>query len=406
MILTDKQYDLVVAGHICLDIIPHLPDTGATSMDQIFRPGSLLNVGPCAVSPGGPVSNTGLGAVKLGCRVAFMAKIGADEHGRIIRRLLEQSGSGAGIKETDAACSSYTVALAPPGIDRMFLHCPGTNNTFGADDVAYDLVAQAGVFHLGYPPLMQSLYENEGRALAEVFRRAKDAGATTSLDMSLPDPASASGKAPWSKILARVLPHVDIFLPSMEEAFFMLHPREFLTRKKAQSGGELLEHISEQECSAMAGSFLEMGACLTALKSGHRGYYFRTADKSSFARMGAVQPADAENWSQRELWCPAFRIATIASATGSGDSSIAGFLSAYLRGLRVEECLRVANGTGNQNLHELDALSGIKSWDETWRQVTGGELSPRYPKITDPQWRYDEALGLWVGPHDAGADGK
>jgi sugar/nucleoside kinase (ribokinase family) len=400
MILKDKLYDLVAAGHICLDIIPEIPDTGASRMDQIFRPGSLLNVGPCTVSTGGPVSNTGLGAVKLGCSVAFMAKVGEDEHGQIIRRLLDQSGSSEGVHASPGVSSSYTVALAPPNIDRMFLHCPGANDTFTSEDITYDIVKHAGQFHLGYPPLMRGLYEDEGRELAEIFRRAKLAGATTSLDMSLPDPASPSGQAPWLKILTNVLPHVDIFLPSMEEAFFMLCTQDYLARKKQQGGGELLEHISEEECSTMAKVFLDMGVCMTALKSGHRGYYFRTADKSTFSRMGAVKPADPDNWSRRELWCPAFRVDAMGSATGSGDSSIAGFIAAFLRGLPIEACLKVANCTGYQNLHALDALSGIKSWDETWAMINDGGLPMIDPKISDEGWRKDDVAALWVGPGD------
>ena len=401
MIVKDKQYDVVAAGHICLDIIPQIPDTGAQSMDQIFRPGTLVNVGPCAISTGGPVSNTGVGAVKLGCRVAFMAKVGNDEHGQIIRRLLDESGSSEGIRSAPNVTTSYTVALAPPRIDRMFLHSPGANDTFTSDDIAYDLVANAGQFHLGYPPLMRSLYENDGRELAEIFRRAKEAGATTSLDMSLPDPASPSGKAPWATILANVLPHVDIFLPSMEEGFFMLHPEEFLARKQKYGGGKLIDHITPAECSEMAGRFLDMGACMTALKSGHRGYYFRTADKSTFSRMGAVKPADLDGWSNREVWFPAFHVDPIASATGSGDSSIAGFLASFLRGLRLEECLQVANCAGHQNLHVLDAVSGISNWDETWSMVTQGNLTIIDPKLDDTTWWQDESTRFWIGPHDA-----
>ncbi len=400
MILKNKTYDLVAAGHICLDIIPGIPDTGATRMEQIFRPGSLLNVGPCAVSTGGPVSNTGIGTVKLGCKVAFMAKVGDDEHGRIIRRLLDESGSSDGVKVGSETCSSYTVALAPPNIDRMFLHCPGANNTFTSDDVDYSLVAEAGIFHLGYPPLMKSLYENDGAALAETFRRAKEAGATTSLDMSLPDPNSPSGHAPWPRILANVLPHVDIFLPSLEESFFMLHRDDFLSRKAAHRGAELVDHVSPEECSAMAGRFLEMGVRMTALKAAHRGYYFRTADKSAFARMGAVRPADEDNWSGRELWCPAFCVNPILSATGSGDSSIAGFLTSFLRGLPIEQCLRVANCTGHQNLQELDALSGIHCWDETWAMVSDSNLLVIDPNVDASGWQADEQLQLWIGPND------
>lgn len=31
--------------------------------------------------------------------------------------------------------TSYTVVIVPPGFDRIFLHNPGVNNTFCADDI-------------------------------------------------------------------------------------------------------------------------------------------------------------------------------------------------------------------------------------------------------------------------------
>ncbi|MBC7186330.1 MAG: carbohydrate kinase family protein, partial [Calditrichaeota bacterium] len=198
---TQRVYDVIAAGHICLDIIPAFPDTKVQDIGALLRPGKLVNVGPAAISTGGPVSNTGLAMKKLGLNVAFMAKVGDDEFGRLIRERLRREGSDAGIAVAPGEASSYTVAIAPPGIDRIFLHNPGTNDTFGADDVDYAVVDQAKVFHLGYPPLMRRLFADGGAELVEIFRRVHDAGTITSLDMSLPDPASESGRAPWREIL-------------------------------------------------------------------------------------------------------------------------------------------------------------------------------------------------------------
>ena len=39
--------------------------------------------------------------------------------------------------------SSYTLVINPPGIDRIFIHCPGANDTFGAADIPIDEVRQA-----------------------------------------------------------------------------------------------------------------------------------------------------------------------------------------------------------------------------------------------------------------------
>ena len=106
--------------------------------------------------------------------------------------------------------------IAPPGIDRVFLHNPGSNNTFVADDVDYEVLAGAGVFHFGYPPLMEKMFAEGGAELTDIFRRARETGATTSLDMALPDPNSPAGRVDWDAILKKTLPCVDLFLPSIE----------------------------------------------------------------------------------------------------------------------------------------------------------------------------------------------
>ena len=94
-------------------------------------------------------------------------------------------------------------------------------------------------------------------------------------------------------------------------------------------------------------------------------------------------------------WCPAFAIETIASATGSGDSSIAGFLAALFRGNSIEKTLKYANCVGNQNLHVLDAVSGIKNWDETTAMVESGNLKIIDLPLPHSDWQFDENFQLW-----------
>lgn len=395
-------YDVIAAGHICLDIIPAFPDTKVQDISVLLRPGKLVNVGSAAISTGGPVSNTGLAMKKLGLNVAFMAKVGDDDFGRLIRERLRREGSDVGISVAPGEASSYTVAIAPPGIDRIFLHNPGTNDTFGAEDVDYAVVTQAKLFHLGYPPLMRRLYANKGEELVSIFRRAHEAGTITSLDMSLPDPASESGRAPWQQILERVLPYVDLFLPSAGEAFYMMAPEEFLAEKGRASGGDVVESLTASTYSRLAVQFLAMGAKVVMLKAAVRGTYLRTGHVGALGDQTLGLPRQPEEWSQRELWCPSFHVPRIASATGSGDSAIAGFLAAFVRGYDPVTTLKYANCLGYQNLHALDALSGIRTWEETTAQLASGALPMNPLRIEEPGWRWQESLGVWVGPADKG----
>jgi sugar/nucleoside kinase (ribokinase family) len=121
----------IVAGHICLDVIPAL--LGTSDFESTFRPGRLLEAGPAVISTGGAVSNTGLAMHKLGINTQLMGKIGPDLFGQAILEVVKSHGGhlADGMHIVPGEASSYTVILNPPNVDRIFLHCPGANDTFG-----------------------------------------------------------------------------------------------------------------------------------------------------------------------------------------------------------------------------------------------------------------------------------
>jgi len=397
-----RDIDVVAAGHVCLDIIPGFSQDRQYKVEEVFSPGKIVDVQQVAVSTGGPVSNTGIALVKLGMKVSFIAKIGDDDFGRLTLNRLKNWASVEGLSISREEHSSYTVAIAPTGIDRIFFHSPGTNHTFSAADVDYALCGQARLFHLGYPPLMRGLYQNGGEQLVEIFRRVKEQGTTTSLDMALPDPRTEAGRIDWRVIFEKLLPFVDIFHPSAEEALFMVNRKKWERLRVEAGGGDLLDLLTGEDFAELSDQLLQWGAAIVTHKSGHRGFYLRTAGRDRIANMGSAKPADGEAWAARELWGPAYRVKPIASATGSGDSSLAGFSAAFLRGEAPERCVAIANTLGCQNLHALDAVSGIEDWEQTLKTVA--DLSQ--PKIDMPDWkgwRFDQQLEIGQGPKEGKA---
>ncbi len=393
--MTESEYDVVVAGHICVDILPDLSQVKLNSPSDFFRPGALVQTGAATTSTGGPVSNTGLNLVKMGIRTALMGKIGTDAFGEIVPGMIRAYGGVAdGMIVDPEVSTSYTVVLTPAGYDRMFLHNPGANNTFGADDIDYDLVKKAKLFHLGYPPLMKRMYENDGEELATIFRRVHEMGVTTSLDMAIPDPESDAGRANWKAILEKTLPYVDIFLPSAEETLYMLDAPRFM-EWRAKTDGDLLPLFTGDDMHWMSDLLLSYGAKIVGIKSGHRGYYIRTASEKVLRSITSAPPADPAAFADRELWHPTYHIEGHPNATGSGDSSIAGFLASYLRGLSLEECMIRATATGACNVTRPDALSGVKSWDDLTGVLNAGwAVDPL--EVTGERWiRNEPAEHFW-----------
>ena len=391
----------VVAGHLCLDVIPDLSGSPHSSFETLFVPGHLINVGEATFSTGGAVSNTGLVLHKLGIRTRLMGKVGADLLGQVTREIVDAHGQGLadGMIVDEEAGSSYTVIINPPGVDRIFLHYPGPNDTFCADDVRYELVAEARLFHFGYPPLMRLIYEDEGAELVGIFHRAKATGVTTSLDMSLPDLSSPAARADWVSILRSTLPYVDIFMPSIEEILFMLRRETYTELCQAASGTHLLPGVTPELLSGLGQELLDMGAKIVGLKLGEQGLYLRTAGRAALEAMGRASPSDPAAWANRELWAPCFQV-NVVGTTGAGDATIAGFLSALLRDMSPEAALTAAVAVGACDVEAADALGGIRPWEETLQRVESG-WPRRALALGAPGWRFDESHQLWAGPLDA-----
>jgi len=339
--------DVIVSGHLCLDLIPemsHLP------LESLSVPGKLYETGPLTLSTGGAVSNTGLALHRLGVNVWLMATVGDDLLGKTIMAVVESRAPHLSdhITIQPGQASSYTVVLSPHQTDRIFLHSAGSNAFFGAANIDFGLLNQAKIFHLGYPPILPKLFANNGEELAQIYRQAKATGVVTSLDMSLPDPLGAGGKASWPEILRRTLPYVDIFLPSIEEILFMI--------RRADSdawSGRILEHLTKGYLSALADELLAMGPKIVGFKLGKMGFYLKTGGAVQLERLPL-------SWGQVELYAPAFQV-HVVSTVGAGDSAYAGFIAALLKGLPPEAAVRWACAVGACNVEAADATSGVRS---------------------------------------------
>lgn len=389
------HWDAVVAGHICLDVIPCFAHGEDTALTELLRPGHLVEVGPATLSTGGAVSNTGLALHKLGVRTRLMGKIGDDLLGRVVSDIVEMQGAGlsSGMVVDPDTSTSYTIILEPPGVDRMFLHSPAANHAFGADTVDYKVVGDARLFHFGYPPLMRRMYADDGAELMEMFRRVKELGVTTSLDMALPDPTTPAGKVDWRNILERVLPYVDVFLPSLVEILFMLRRQAYLELVAEGTESRIWDTGAHGLVSSVGQELLEMGARVVGLKLGDHGFYVRTADRDALAAMGRAAPEDLDGWSATELWIPCFQV-EVAGTTGAGDATVAGFLAALLRGRSLEECATMAVAVGACNVEAPDALGGLRDWDETLARVEQGWAQRLFAQ-RDPAWQWDAVHHLW-----------
>jgi sugar/nucleoside kinase (ribokinase family) len=189
---------VICAGHICLDITPKFKSETLNDFSHIFVPGHLTEVGGAAIHTGGSVANTGL-AMKLFLKdksdVLLKGIVGDDDFGRLVLNILDNHGASDGMIVDKEASSSYTIALAVPGYDRMFFHNPGPNDTFDSSFITEDDLKSVSLFHFGYPTLMKKMYKNDGAETIKLFKKVKAAGCISSLDLTVVDTNSEAAKA-------------------------------------------------------------------------------------------------------------------------------------------------------------------------------------------------------------------
>lgn len=373
--------DVLVAGHLCLDIIPTLSGVRG------FAPGRLVETGPALLSTGGAVSNTGLCLRKLGVEARLRGKVGGGTFGAAIVSLLEEVSPGASeallVAPNEEA--SYTIVVNLDGADRMFLHSPGSNAGFCSKDVPDGLLNEARHLHFGYPPLMRRMVENTGEELEDLLRRAKQAGCSTSLDMSLPDPEAPAGALDWRAILRRVLPWCDWFLPSIEELVFMLDRRGF----DALSGATF-SHLPASSVKRYAQEALDLGCAIVGVKVGDRGLYLRTAKE--IAGGPKTLPSDPAQWQNTSLWASCFQT-RVAGTTGAGDATIAGLLLGALEGQPPAQAARTAVAVGASCCERPDAVSGVPPREALERRLSGGWENT--DPLIGPGWSKAEG-GIWI----------
>jgi sugar/nucleoside kinase (ribokinase family) len=364
---------VVVAGHICLDITPVFPETCRGDIPQLFVPGKLINVENARVHIGGAVANTGLAMAFFGADVQLMGKVGQDEFGENIARIVKSHGIPSGMIVSESSHTSYSIVLAIPGHDRIFLHYPGANDTFVYDDLDMEAIRQAGLFHLGYPPLMACLYRNQGQELTKIFCAVSDAGVVTSLDLAAVDPKSPAGQADWQTILRNTLSFVDVFVPSVEELLFMLDREKFDQLIQTANGKDLTTIVNVQrDVKPLAEKALQLGAKVVLIKCGEPGVYFKTADSAQLSILENKLGFSLAGWADTEGFEASYVPEMVVSATGAGDVTIAAFLTSLLAEYPLDTCLKYATAAGACCVEAYDSLSGLKSLEEIQDKIDAG----------------------------------
>jgi sugar/nucleoside kinase (ribokinase family) len=316
------------------------------------------------------VPNTGLAMKKFNKKIFFNGLIGDDFIGKIAKEWFDKYNISEELTITNVAGTAFSIVIAPPGIDRIFLESPGCNQIFDATHINFDAVSKCRLFHFGYPPLLKQFFLNGGNQLVQLFSKVQQMGVVTSLDFSLPDPETESGRVNWPEIMKNVLPVTDIFVPSVEEAMEILFPAKYSQIQLSVENNDIIDHFSIDLIRILGKYIIDSGVKIVLIKMAHRGAYLLTGDISSLNEKLDFN-LSVKDWNYRELFCIAYHAdnVKVKNATGAGDTAVAAFLTAILDGEGPESALKYAAMAGRNKLYCTNLYDDLSNWEEMTEEI-------------------------------------
>ena len=281
------ELDVCVVGEINLDLILYGLPKDLVLDRELLATGLALTLG----------SSSAIFAhnlAMLGTKVGFVSKTGGDPLGKMALERLAAAGVGVSrVKQAAGRTPTGITVAIPCSQHRYILTFPGTMFEMQYSDIDMEYVRSARHLHVSSFYLHRALRPR----ILDLFRQAKSAGLSTSLDTN-DDPENK-----WDRSLLEVLKYVDIFFPNDREAKKIAHTDDL-----------------SQAINVLAGLVK-----VVVVKRGSAAAICRSGQEQSSLMPPTVKTVDD---------------------VGAGDSFDAGFIHQLLRGAKLDDCLAFANLAG------------------------------------------------------------
>ena len=295
----EKKWHVYVYGDVNIDLV-------VPGVDALPDPGTEEDVPVMETFVGGGAALFALGVAKLGLVPVFQGSVGRDMYGAYIRSLFRELGADDSLlSDSDSKKTGISISFTNER-DRCFLTYRGTNEGLSLRHMDLDQVRYARHVHVtGYEGT-----SNHEEYLGMLKKIKVLPGVTVSFDVGW-DMTGA-----WYEGIFELLPMIDVLFMNETECchYTRCSDPEEGARKLAQSAG------------------------MAVIKLGKRG--------SMAVKDGVL------------TFAPAYPV-TAVDTTGAGDSFNAGFVSAFLEGRSMEECLKYGNGCGALSVTKLGGNTGF-----------------------------------------------
>lgn len=306
------KYDVAVMGLYVLDIlglpVTHIPSGGALEFIDAIR-----------LTVAGTAGGTAVDCAKLGMTTRAVGAVGHDEKGDFVLRTLQRHAIDTSLMQIiDEIPTSSTILCIRPNGERPALHNRGASDYFTVLESVYPDLFNATYLHMGGTGLLRAM---DGEPTKTVLKEAKKAGCVVTFDL-IGASASTAG------LVEPLLPYIDYFIPSIEEA-------------RSMSGITALED--------MAHFYLERGVGTCIFTMGDHGSFIATADE--------------------HFLIPAYDV-PVVDTTGCGDAYSAAFIAALHHDFDLETSARFATAASALVATGLGSDAGIISFEDCLEKMT------------------------------------
>lgn len=283
-------------------------------------PGPLAQAQHFSKRLAGADTNVAIGLARLGLRVAWISRLGADSFGDYVRASIEAEGIDTSRVETDPTRSTGFMLKArstegrDPAIEYYRRGSAASQLGPQQFDAAWALQAR----HVHATGITPALSPAACELVALAMRSFRSSGRSVSFDPNL-RPSLWPDTATMRDTLNALAVHADWVLPGIEE-------------------GRLLTGRDTPE--AIADFYLARGARAVVVKLGAEGAHVCTAEGESLHVPGEVVPV-------------------IVDTVGAGDAFAVGIISARLEGRSWPEALRRANWIAARALQVVGDMEGL-----------------------------------------------
>ncbi|MCL7048246.1 hypothetical protein MKW94_012861 [Papaver nudicaule] len=310
--------DLVVCfGELLIDFVP--TTSGLSLADaQAFKK-----------APGGAPANVAVGISRLGGSSAFIGKVGEDEFGYMLSDMLKENNvNKEGLRFDPGARTALAFVTLRADGERefMFYRNPSADMLLQENELDYDLIKKAKIFHYGSISLITEPCKSAHIAAAKA---AKDAGVLLSYDPNLRLPLWPSAESAREGIFS-IWETSDVIKISAEEI-------SFLTQGEDPYDDAVVQKLFHPKLK------------LLVVTEGPDGCRYYCQDFR-----GRVKGLKVE----------------VVDTTGAGDAFVAGILSLLAKDLsllqnegKLREALRFANACGALTVMERGAIPALPTKD-------------------------------------------